>query len=82
MQCTSLWEGLYTWTAALLLRDSLQYRLCRLLASKQAAQQRVLRKEAHGRQQHVHQQRQQRSGPGKLQADQDGPGETRPDGPR
>lgn len=55
---------------------------CRLLASKQAEQQRVLRKETHGLQQHVHQQRQQRNGPGRLQADQDGPGDTRPDGPR
>jgi len=55
---------------------------CRLLASKQAEQQRVLRKETHGLQQHVHQQRQQRSGPGRLQADQDGPGDTRPHGPR
>ncbi|KAL0023606.1 hypothetical protein WJX77_006297 [Trebouxia sp. C0004] len=54
----------------------------RLLAIKQAEQQRVLRKETHGLQQHVHRQRQQRSGPGRLQADQDGPGETRPDGPR
>jgi len=55
---------------------------CRLLASKQAEQQRVLRKETHGLQQHVHQQQQQRSGPGRLQADQDGPGDTRPHGPR
>ena len=55
---------------------------CRLLASKQTDQQKVLRKETHGLQQHVHQQRQQRSGPGRLQADQDGPGDTRPHGPR
>ena len=52
---------------------------CRLLAVKQTEQQRVLQQQAHSN--HVHLQRQQHASQ-KHQADQDGPGDLRPDGQR